>query len=116
MAGKFNSLDFQQDFEFLSEMKQILLEFILRIHENREDPTFSDSELKNSIETETHDGRNVRLCLPSGFDIVWNLFKGQGHSENGAKEIKFVGFIGHRAKQGEEICDEFLIFFLDHCK
>ena len=113
---------FDKDFLFLKEMKDILAEQLVRINDNRDDPTFSDPELKKGVHTETDDRREVRIVLPGGFQALWDHFstdeklRPDFNSQNGTateqtrqdnSEICFVGFIGtadEESLKDEELC------------
>ena len=117
MANSYTDLSkYYGDFEFLKEMKSLLIEEVLRMKAENADPTFWNSQVKTGFFTETEDGRDVRVVLPSGVDAISELLRhpipagcegiGEFEKQGGdtiptSKEISFVGFMGTKLKASE---------------
>jgi hypothetical protein len=98
---EYNAVQFDQDFRFLREMKEMLIDQLIIMNENRDDPTYLDEELQTGIHTETDDGRDVRIVLPAGFSKIWNHF--QQCRKMGLKAKRNEGIIINGRGNGVEI-------------
>ncbi|KAK7094100.1 hypothetical protein V1264_007766 [Littorina saxatilis] len=115
MASEYDPRKFEEDFVFLKELKDILIEDLFRIQRAPNDPTFCDSQLRRGYHTETNDGREVRLIFPAGFTKIWNHLQkceriqeaktrlpypeGEEDISSNESEINFVGFIGNKNEE-----------------
>ncbi|PVD22267.1 hypothetical protein C0Q70_18075 [Pomacea canaliculata] len=102
--------NFEDDFQFLKEMKDILIEEVFRLSKEFPDRSACDSEVKNGIFSETDDKRDVRIILPGGLqnvldhlelfpdDITATKITG---SRDDCEELCFVGFLGHKKDRSE---------------